>query len=542
MTDAPKTPPNAALAILFCTILLILLALIRIPLNVYDEGFAVFNAVRVMEGEVPYRDFWAIYPPGQLYLLAGVYRSFGISLLASRIYDVLVRFIFVIGFFLVARKITDPWPAYLSALAGGLVMASVGFFSYAVYPALAWGIFALWSTLKFAETGRFHWLVLSGVLAGISSFFRWDIGLCGIIGLTAAVFLRQIILDWQSRPSFLQSLWSGVQIAARLLMPAGAAGLILYGLVSLNSGLGHVWDQVVWFPATGLHDVRWLAYPRLLPALSKVSDGWDYYSPWMEWLRFYLPLAVYAVAILTLGYTLLVRRLELDAQRFGILAAMLFGLLAFAQALSRYDHMHALATGVFAFLVVIGLATQALRERAWKLLRMALIVLLPGVIAVYFTSTIDSFYHNMDNWSPTSCYSTFPRASCAYVGENRQLAVDYVQAHTQRDDAIFVGNQRHDMVFVNDVGFYYLAGRPSATRYSELHPGVATTRPVQEEIIRELDSQQVQLLVLVDIWLSQEPNGSAESSGVTELDDYIRSHYRRQVQFGEFQIWQRIDR
>jgi hypothetical protein len=52
--------------------------------------------------------FGAIYPPGQLYLLAGVYKVFGVSLLASRVYDVLVRFIFVTGFFLVARKITHP--------------------------------------------------------------------------------------------------------------------------------------------------------------------------------------------------------------------------------------------------------------------------------------------------------------------------------------------------------------------------------------------------------------------------------------------------
>jgi hypothetical protein len=114
-------------------------------------------------------------------------------------------------------------------------------------------------------------------------------------------------------------------------------------------------------PATGLHDVRWLAYPSLLPALPKVSDGWDYYSPWMEWLRFYLPLAVYAVAIAYLGYTLLVRHLELDARRFGILAAVLFGLLALPRQLSRYDHIHALPSGVSAFLIVVGLADQALR-------------------------------------------------------------------------------------------------------------------------------------------------------------------------------------
>jgi hypothetical protein len=76
-----------------------------------------------------------------------------------------------------------------------------------------------------------------------------------------------------------------------------------------------------------------------------------------------------------------------------------------------------------------------------------------------------------------------------------------------------VGNQRHDILFVNDAGFYYLAARPSATRYSELHPGVANTLPVQQEIAGELEAKQVKYLVLVDIWLSNEPNGSSKSTG-----------------------------
>ena len=31
--------------------------------NIYDEGIVVYSAVRVMEGHVPYRDFWSIYSP-----------------------------------------------------------------------------------------------------------------------------------------------------------------------------------------------------------------------------------------------------------------------------------------------------------------------------------------------------------------------------------------------------------------------------------------------------------------------------------------------
>jgi hypothetical protein len=537
-----RTPPKAAVAIFFYLLLLYLFMPIRTPLNFYDEGFAVFNPVRVLNGELPYRDFWAIYPPGQLFSLAGVYKILGVSLLASRVYDTWVRFALVIAVFLVARKITTSWLAYSAALVATLMMASVGFYGYAVYPALAWGIFALWCALKFGETGRPRWLVLAGVLMGVSTFFRWDIGLYGVIGLTAALLLRQFIGAWRAGQSFYRSAGSGLKIASWLLLPAGAAILILYGWVSLKSGLGNVWSQVVWFPARQLHDVRWLAYPRLVPAVAKLSDWWDSYSPWMDWLRFYLPLTVYALAIVYLGHAFLIRRIELDNRRFGILAAALFGLLTFAQALSRYDYIHALPTGVFAFLVVVGLVYQALCASKATHLRIAILVLAPGILAVYFASTVNSYLLTMDHWPPWGCYSTFPPASCAYIGENRQRAVEYLQSRTQTHEPVYVGNQRHDMVFVSDVSFYFLAGRPSVTRYSELHPGVTTTRPVQLEIIRELETQQAPFLVLVDIWLSQEPNDSALSSGVTDLDEYIRANYRPAAQFGEFQIWQSIRR
>ena len=34
-----------------------------------DEGLMLQAAARIAHGEVPYRDFWWFYPPGQPYLL-----------------------------------------------------------------------------------------------------------------------------------------------------------------------------------------------------------------------------------------------------------------------------------------------------------------------------------------------------------------------------------------------------------------------------------------------------------------------------------------
>jgi hypothetical protein len=66
----------AASALFFAGLLLQVVSMDR-NLNLYDEGLVVYGAARVMRGEVPYRDFWSMYGPGQFYLIAGLFKIFG---------------------------------------------------------------------------------------------------------------------------------------------------------------------------------------------------------------------------------------------------------------------------------------------------------------------------------------------------------------------------------------------------------------------------------------------------------------------------------
>jgi len=98
------------------------------------------------------------------------------------------------------------------------------------------------------------------------------------------------------------------------------------------------------------------------------------------------------------------------------------------------------------------------------------------------------------------------------------------------------------MIFANDIMFYFLSERDSVTKYHELHPGLATTRSIQNEIIRELIKQNVNYIVL---WNNPEkviePNKSNESSGITDLDDFIHSHYQIMANFGPYAILNKKD-
>src|SRR5215469_3955467 len=44
-----------------------------------DEGIVLQGATRILDGQVPYRDFFSFYTPGSFYLVAALFRVFGNS-------------------------------------------------------------------------------------------------------------------------------------------------------------------------------------------------------------------------------------------------------------------------------------------------------------------------------------------------------------------------------------------------------------------------------------------------------------------------------
>ena len=74
-------------------------------LTLYDEGIILVGSLRVMNGEVPYRDFWSMYPPGNFYVNAGLFSMFGEQAYWNRLFDALTKLASV----LVAYTILRTW-------------------------------------------------------------------------------------------------------------------------------------------------------------------------------------------------------------------------------------------------------------------------------------------------------------------------------------------------------------------------------------------------------------------------------------------------
>src|ERR1035437_4802978 len=77
--------PRAALLIAFIIGAVFLIAAGDRLMFVNDEGIYLDGALRILHGESPYRDFFAITGPGTFWLLAALFRVFGVSLESARL-------------------------------------------------------------------------------------------------------------------------------------------------------------------------------------------------------------------------------------------------------------------------------------------------------------------------------------------------------------------------------------------------------------------------------------------------------------------------
>ena len=69
------------------------LQIFNLGIGFRDEGFLYLNAVRILNGEIPYRDFFMTTTPGAFYLAAFFVKLFGLYIIEGRI----LYFIFVIA-------------------------------------------------------------------------------------------------------------------------------------------------------------------------------------------------------------------------------------------------------------------------------------------------------------------------------------------------------------------------------------------------------------------------------------------------------------
>lgn len=487
--------------------------------NIYDEGFIVYVASRILNGEIPYRDFWAIYAPGQFYIVAVLFKIFGEYILVERIYDIIIRALIPIVIFSIVKNRSPRLISILILIISVVLINSVEFFGYALYPALLLSLLAIRSHLKYFDTLQKKYFYISAFLAGVVVIFRLDVGIYLLITILVSNTLNLIVNRSDGKTTLLKIIKFSALYFILFILPL--APVLSYFL--LTGSLYEAYSQVLVFPLTKLHKVRHLPYPPLIPSvftLSQVRNTILFYLP----IIFYLIVSIYSVIVLMLKKFKGIFIYELSF-------SLVLGSFLFLQAMSRADTLHFIPT-VLMFFLTLGVLYNSIKSKIFKYMYYCFLFLF------VFVFTVPEFFNTLKRvkYLPSyQCPNQLAKASCAMVDQSQVSAIEYIQRNT--NGAIYVGNIRHDKIFINDIMFYFLSGRNSATKYHEIYPGVATTLEVQKEIEEQIKRESVEYIVLLNAFEEvNEPNESSISSQVTYLDDFIRSNYSEVQTYGSYVI------
>lgn len=506
-----------------------------LPLNIYDEGIIAFGAERVMQGDLPYRDFWTMYSPGQLYVLAGLFQLFGTTIMVERWWDVLIRSLLALVMLAVSARLTS-WkfalPVWVLAV---LWIEDYGFFGYPIFAGLMLALSSVYAMLRGFTSRR--WLFAAGLLMGLCFVFRHDMAVylvaAQVIGFVPAVFLRRTDANTK--------VFRRAIDAVKILLPYIVGGaiiilpLVVYFVLQVSPA--ELANQLFIFPLVDFPKVRDLPYPRL---------NWR-----PNVLPFYAPWIIYALS-LVIALVILLRHWRDDAsfyRAWGIVMVALFGLFGFNQARVRSDTIHT----VHFFLVSLILLPVLFRgwgtsaKESVPALVIAAVAVMIGIMAVIdpITGYAEMLNYRRDAQPALTAQAredATPRAR-GVLGNLDQIAVvREIQQLTKPGEYVYVGLNRHDKIFANDVMLYFLLDRNSPTRYHELHPGLVNTEVVQQEMIADLEKHKPRYVVTTDMfkWVI-EPNDTAKSTKVTMLDQYLTKNYRFSNFIGSYVIYTRRD-
>ena len=147
-----------------------------------DEGALSHPAQRVLQGELPHRDFDDVYTGGLAFLNAAAFQLIGTTLWSMRVVLFGVFLAWVPATYYIASRFARP------LVAGGITLVAV-VWSLPNYPApmpswynLFLATFGIAALMRFLEDGRRRWLLAAGVAGGLS-FLVKVVGLYYIAGV-----------------------------------------------------------------------------------------------------------------------------------------------------------------------------------------------------------------------------------------------------------------------------------------------------------------------------------------------------------------------
>ncbi len=183
----------------FVTIVICLFPLLPVASLDADEGMTLDGAQRILNGQVPYRDFFLFFTPGSYYLLALSFKLFGNSLVVARSVLLVTYGLFGAITYSLARCMSGR-SGSITACVLVLECAVPAFLSLHNWYSSLYALFAVYSAHRLLDTPKRSWAFLLGIAASLTFLTEQSKGAGLLLGLMIAVLA--LLLRNRGRRSF----------------------------------------------------------------------------------------------------------------------------------------------------------------------------------------------------------------------------------------------------------------------------------------------------------------------------------------------------
>jgi hypothetical protein len=518
----------------------------------YSIGYNLYGTERVLDGEIPYRDFHTLYPPATLYFNAALFHFFGINLYNALFGVLIFKTLTTLVIYLCARRLMPCLWALFAASFSLIWLRPNGPFK--AVPMHYGGLFlavALFYLLRKAP-GKIT-LFIIGVALGILALFKHNIGAYALAGSLIVVLfndndtklvLRHLVKNYQ------RAIWLIIGCATPVLP------VLLY--MQSKAALGQMIKTLLFGPGEFLLNrlaavplpfiavfcVLWLvlcfygarAY-KLKPAslnsiyaaviVSVVGFPLLARQDQVDGLIFYAPVLVIATG---LYFGLFGRRFELENQR-AILAVTICAAAAFMEAFPRFAREQAIASMPFIALLLIYILYN-FRTRIEEFAgdktryRLALLILPLAIFLMGARLFAQTFFTLHLGFKSNRLLSIERGRGVAFPGEKANeinQVVAYLQEHVAPDGYFFAQSYAGS-------SYLFLADRnnPSGAQF---WGGVGVKDTERAATLEALKSQQVNVIVTSARDLAAEK--------YQPMRDFINENFKLSREFGETLILER---
>jgi hypothetical protein len=543
-----------ALAILVVTVALFGWLFNRESVLNYSIGYNLYGAERVLDQEIPYRDFHTLYPPATLYFNAAVFKLLGISLYNALFGVFVFKVLAAFALYLCGEKIMPRSWATVAALSSLLWLRPNGPFKAVPmhYGALFLAL-ALLFLLNYLRQQKNRWLILAGLSLGVLTLFKHNIGGYALIGTLFAVLLDgetgSLKLGQMAR-NYRRALLVAFGFVVPLLpviayMAAKDALLpmiktLLFGpgefLVNRLASVPSPFVPMLFVFCLGLiafavyklrpsqigaRAILAIGIPSVIVFFSKIDQSV------VDKFIFYAPVIIILAGVLTFIFS---RKVGLEDRR-ALAFVTVFAWAAFMESFPRFAREQAVAAMPFVILLLFyllyiykplltGISSEPMLAR-FALIILPLVMLLMGGRLFYNT------YFDGGFRLKSTTELAFERGRGVYFpqaeADEINQVVSYIRQNTPPEGYFFTQSYAGS-------SFLFLADRnnPSGAQF---WGGVGVTDDERASTLRAIDEKHVDLIV------TSEKDLAAEK--YAPMRDYIAGGFESAEKFGEVLLLRR---